>query len=167
MKFPLKVIFILFLAVVVYPFDAISDPLLKGKIKVDGLSCPFCAYGMEKKLKAVSWIEDIEIFVDDGYVAFVVSDGKKLNTKALDKAIKNGGFTPKEIELTAEGIIIKSGADVMLKIKPEILLYLDPNAARERLLKKLEDTNQTLKITGKAETKKVKTYINIEKYEVP
>ncbi len=40
--------------------------MLEVSVQVDGLSCPFCAYGLEKKLRKVENVARIEIRVDEG-----------------------------------------------------------------------------------------------------
>ena len=42
------------------------------KVQVDGLSCPFCAYGLEKKLIKIKGAKDVLISVDDAYATFNV-----------------------------------------------------------------------------------------------
>jgi len=40
-----------------------AEPLgmLEVRVQVDGLSCPFCAYGLEKKLRRVDNVAELEI----------------------------------------------------------------------------------------------------------
>ena len=38
--------------------------MLQVTVQVDGLSCPFCAYGLEKRLKKVENVADLSIQVD-------------------------------------------------------------------------------------------------------
>jgi len=40
---------------------AADRPGVTVKIRVDGPACPFCAYGLEKKLKRVEGVKDLEI----------------------------------------------------------------------------------------------------------
>ncbi len=40
--------------------------MLEVTVQVDGLSCPFCAYGLEKKLRKVENVARIEIRVNEG-----------------------------------------------------------------------------------------------------
>lgn len=39
------------------------------EMRVDGLACPFCAYGIEKKLKAIDGVSDIKVDLDKGLVS--------------------------------------------------------------------------------------------------
>lgn len=67
------------------------------KIEVDGLSCPFCAYGLEKNLKEVENIKDIKIDVENAFVLLSISEGKGIDEDLIRKSIKDAGFTPRKI----------------------------------------------------------------------
>ncbi len=67
------------------------------QIKVDGLSCPFCAYGLEKKLKGIDGVNEIKIDIDQGLATLNVSEDKSVSEDEIRKAVKQAGFTPKEI----------------------------------------------------------------------
>ena len=67
------------------------------QIKVDGLSCPFCAYGLEKKLKGIDGVNQIKIDIDQGLATLSVSEDKSVSEEEIRKAVKQAGFTPKEI----------------------------------------------------------------------
>ena len=43
--------------------------LVSAELRVHGLSCPFCAFGIEKKLLDVDGGEDVGVFLDDGRIA--------------------------------------------------------------------------------------------------
>lgn len=69
----------------------------KVEVRVDGLSCPFCAYGLEKKLKKIDGIKDLKIDIKKGLVTFTLKEGKTVDEKTIRKIVKDAGFTPKEI----------------------------------------------------------------------
>ncbi len=48
------------------------------KLQADGLTCPFCAYGIEKKLSAIEGVEMLDIDIESGSVNY------KANTEAND-----------------------------------------------------------------------------------
>ena len=37
-------------------------------LKVDGMTCPFCAYGLEKRLRKIAAVDSVLIRVSDGLV---------------------------------------------------------------------------------------------------
>lgn len=67
------------------------------KIEVDGLSCPFCAYGLEKNLKKIEGVELIKIDVENALVYLSISKGEGIDEDLLRKNIKDAGFTPRNI----------------------------------------------------------------------
>ncbi len=63
------------------------------RIDVAGLACPFCAYGIEKKLNAVEGVERLETNIKEGTVTVTMKDGVTLDKATADKAVKEAGFT--------------------------------------------------------------------------
>ena len=69
------------------------------RIEVDGLACPFCAYGIEKKLNAVPGVERVETDIKQGVVIVTMNDGAALDATAAKQAVKEAGFTLKGFKL--------------------------------------------------------------------
>jgi len=67
------------------------------KVEVKGLACPFCAYGLEKKLKEVDGVKTIKIDVEEGLAYLTVLKSKKPLKKTLEKIVTDAGFTPSSI----------------------------------------------------------------------
>lgn len=65
------------------------------RIEVDGLACPFCAYGIEKKLNAVEGVERVETDIGQGVVIVTMDEGAVLDETAAKQAVKEAGFTLK------------------------------------------------------------------------
>lgn len=63
------------------------------KIKVDGLACPYCSYGIEKQLSAVAGVELVRVSVNSGTVTVIMKDGATLSRAAAARAVANAGFT--------------------------------------------------------------------------
>ena len=68
------------------------------KIEIDGLACPFCAYGMEKKLKKISGIDNVDIKLRQGVAYIITSRLQKPSAEDLKTVIVDAGFTPGKIE---------------------------------------------------------------------
>ncbi|MBI2311453.1 MAG: heavy-metal-associated domain-containing protein [Betaproteobacteria bacterium] len=68
------------------------------KLRVDGLACPFCAYGIEKKLGAVKGVERIEVDIGAGTVTVTMAEGATLDEAAAGKAVKEAGFSLRSFE---------------------------------------------------------------------
>ncbi len=67
-------------------------------LRVDGLSCPFCAYGLEKNLKSLEGVSNLDIKVNDGLAAFDVKAGVTITDEQLKKAVSDAGFTLRNIK---------------------------------------------------------------------
>jgi len=66
-------------------------------IVVDGLSCPFCAYGLEKHLKKIRGVKAVEINMKQGEATVRWQQGVAVDDAALRAAVKKAGFTAREI----------------------------------------------------------------------
>ena len=73
------------------------------QIEVAGLSCPFCAYGIEKKLTAIAGVERVETNIRAGTVTVSMKDGARLDRATAERAVKAAGFTLKGIRPVAAG----------------------------------------------------------------
>ncbi len=68
-------------------------------MKVDGLACAFCAYGLEKKLKNLKGVEEVKISLNEGKVWIKLKEGYKADEKTLRKLVKESGFILREISI--------------------------------------------------------------------
>ncbi len=78
------------------PLAAAVDSMLRGAsvtLRVDGLSCPFCAYGLEKRLREIEAFDDLLIRVSDGLVQIRVKEGHALTDEGLRDAVGRAGFS--------------------------------------------------------------------------
>lgn len=67
------------------------------KLEVDGLSCPFCAYGLEKKLKKIPGATDIYINIKEGFSTIKTPVESKPSEEKLIEVVKEAGFSPRSI----------------------------------------------------------------------
>lgn len=66
---------------------------LQYTMRVDGLACPYCAYGVEKKLKQIDGVEKVDVDLDQGLVIVKTREGVELTDEAMKKLFKDAGFT--------------------------------------------------------------------------
>jgi copper chaperone CopZ len=67
-------------------------------VTVNGLSCPFCAYGLEKRLRKLEGLDSLHIEFRTGQVALYVRDGSKVSDQQIRRLVKDGGFEASKIE---------------------------------------------------------------------
>lgn len=92
-------------------------------LQVDGLACPFCAYGLEKKLKKVESVEKLKIDVESGRVDLTLKGDARLGggdglglVSVARKAVKDGGFTAREIRATVDGVVVGVSGELRLQV---------------------------------------------------
>ncbi len=68
------------------------------KLYVDGLACPFCAYGVEKHVGGLDNVKSVEILIDEGIVAVTMASGKTLDEASARQAVSDAGFTLRKFE---------------------------------------------------------------------
>ena len=72
-------------------------------IKVEGLYCPFCAYGLEKHLKALDGFKAVQINIKEGTAEVEFQPGTQISKKAILQAVEDAGFDLDGIEWITAG----------------------------------------------------------------
>lgn len=75
-------------------------------LEVKGLACPFCAYGIEKRLNKMEGVEEVEVDVAGGRVVVTMKKGATLTREKADKAVDEAGFSLasfQQVEQSQEG----------------------------------------------------------------
>jgi len=81
-----------FALVLLLPMAALAAPT-QYQLSVDGLACPFCAYGIEKKLNAVEGVTKIGVDINAGTVTVTMAEGASMTKAQADRIVKDAGFT--------------------------------------------------------------------------
>jgi len=117
----------------------------KVTIQVDGLACPFCAYGLQKELKRVSGVSEAKVYVDAGRAELTVTKGQPLDFDAIEAAIKKGGYTPRDIWIEARGRIEQwNGRPALVISENDVKLLLAENENLRKLNGALASQNGRL-----------------------
>ncbi|MEM9990643.1 MAG: cation transporter, partial [Bacteroidota bacterium] len=83
-------------------------------VQVDGLGCPFCAYGLEKQFKALKGIKKIKIELEAGLLDFRYPTEKSLSIEQVEQQVQQAGYTPVHINIErADGSIEQTSAPVL------------------------------------------------------
>lgn len=82
----------------------------KYRLGVDGLACPFCAFGVEKKLGAVKDVQRVEVDIGASTVVVTMAEGAALDEAAARKAVKEAGFSMRSFEPVAANTTGKAQA---------------------------------------------------------
>ncbi len=71
------------------------------KLRVDGLACPFCAYGFDKQLSNLEGVVRIEVDIEKGAVTVRLNEGGDARRGDGKGAVKRAGFTLPERSIGA------------------------------------------------------------------
>jgi len=63
------------------------------QLQIDGLACPFCAYGIEKQLSRTEGLATFDIDIDAGTVTVTMAEGASLTEAQADRIVNDAGFT--------------------------------------------------------------------------
>jgi len=91
------------------------------KVKVSGVVCSFCAYGVERNISKLNFMDKSK-FGDDGvlidistqFITIATDASKKVHYGDICKAIVKGGYEPKEFYMRVTGKLDKKGKSIIL-----------------------------------------------------
>lgn len=90
-----SILFALFLGVAVAGAQE-AKPVYK--VYVDGLSCPFCTYGIEKKFSKVQGVEKIDLDLKTGTAIITMTANATLDETTARETVEAAGFTLRDFE---------------------------------------------------------------------
>lgn len=140
----------------------------KIEMGVEGLSCPFCVWGLEKKLKKVKSVDKIEVHLKQAKADLYLKPNAHLNIGALKKAVKDAGFSAGYVRIHAKGNLIKENGVILFHIRntnQELLVYETEVVPKNKLMDMLK-SNLEILIEGNIHEHKDSTVaLGIEKVE--
>ena len=130
----------------------------KVTVQVDGLTCPFCAYGLEKRIKEIPAVQESIISLEDGIVELIPRAGQHIDIDEVKAAVIAGGFTPRGVQVALAGQLIEWNGLPALSIDAtngdgqtvEMIYVLKENKELQRLKAAVKSSGQEVFITGKA-----------------
>ena len=72
------------------------------QMRIDGLACPYCAYGIEKNLKKIDGVGKIEVDLNNGLVTVNVAAGVTLTEEQMSKLFTDSGFTFRSMSMVPQ-----------------------------------------------------------------
>ncbi len=87
-------------------------------LRVDGLACPFCAYGLEKKVSKLEGYEadSYKVRINEGIVSFGWRNDKPLDLDALGRAVDKAGFTLRGVTGRVVGTLEREKDQYLLRL---------------------------------------------------
>lgn len=134
---------------VLLPMTATAE-VTKAVISVDGMSCPFCAFGVEKKLRSVAGAERVEVTMKDGTATLIAEEGESIELGQIGPAVEAAGFTPGLLNVTAIGTVKKDNKNLLFDVRNSTLtirlIKLSPQL--KPTLLDLANSGTTVSLTG-------------------
>ncbi|MBN4050162.1 hypothetical protein JYT28_00240 [Desulfobulbus sp. AH-315-M07] len=146
------------------PVAAEPSAAITGSVQVNGLTCPICVAGLQKKLRSIAWVQSANVFIDDGRADFTVRSGTAPDIEQLRATVKRGGFTARRVTLTATGRVERADSEVWL-VSNGARIAIEAGSKRTELLRKL-GSSRRVRVTGTAETRGNNTELSIRSYRV-
>ena len=121
-------------------------------VQVDGLGCPFCAYGLEKKFKEFKGIKKVKIDIETGDFSFSFPAEKALSMDAVIKQVEKAGYTPITAKIIRADGTIENSQDGRVALDPDKLVKKEVFVAGncEQCRARIENAAQRLNGVGAA-----------------
>jgi mercuric ion binding protein len=75
------------------PIESAIEVQSRFEIRADGLACPYCAYGIEKKIMAIEGVKSIDVDLKKGLVKVNGVASLSFNEQQLKTLFTDSGFT--------------------------------------------------------------------------
>ena len=96
------------------------------EVQVDGLGCPFCAYGLEKKFKEFKGIKDVKIEMETGQFNFTYPSEKAMTLEKVEKQVDKAGYTAVTTKIIrADGTVEESKQNITELSEESIIVKKD------------------------------------------
>ncbi len=83
------------------------------QVTILGMSCPFCAYGVEQKLKRLEGVEGLEVVLSTGLATLTLEEEADLSNELLLETVKVAGFEAAKIVRNFESEFADYDADIV------------------------------------------------------
>ena len=81
------------------------------EVTVLGMSCPFCAYGVERKLKKLDGVVELTVELETGLATLVMEPDADVSNETLRETVKDAGFEAAKITRNFESEFPDYGAE--------------------------------------------------------
>ena len=112
------------------------------------LSCPSCAAGLERRLGRLDNVASVEIKSEQDQVVVRPVSNTSFDVAAVRDVVRNAGFEPTRIALTAVGRVAAGPDSPVLELAAKSVIALAPGSGTDAVV--AEGMGQTVKVTGHA-----------------
>ena len=73
------------------------------EIDINGMTCPFCVYSLEKELGKLNVVGEVLISLKSSKARVILKEGAHIESHTLQEVVLRAGFTPGEVRDVSEG----------------------------------------------------------------
>ncbi len=73
------------------------------EIDIDGMTCPFCVYSLEKELGKLSQVDEVLISLKSNKARLTLKEGAHIDFDTLQEVVLRAGYTPGEVRDVSKG----------------------------------------------------------------
>ena len=107
--------------------------VLEAELDVRGMSCPFCAFGIEKKLRGVPGVDDVSVLLDEGQIELRFGPGNHTAPADIRRAVEEAGFKLSGLRLKVQGTLAQDGGRPMLQSSQNVRFLLVDSTSGESI----------------------------------
>ncbi len=85
------------------------------ELLLNGMTCPFCVFGIEKKLWHVSGVKEVGVFLDEGRIRLVFSAENTATVRDIESAVDDAGFELSGLSVDVEGTLVEDDGAMVLQ----------------------------------------------------
>ncbi len=94
--------------------------LLKVSQTVFGMDCAPCAYGVKQGLQKIAGVNSAKVSLNKGKAFITLDPVNHLTLAAIQKEIKDNGFSPRDANVEMKGILEKNNGRLTIQVQNEI-----------------------------------------------
>ncbi|MES1944486.1 heavy metal transport/detoxification domain-containing protein [Salinisphaera sp. PC39] len=107
--------------------------------EIRGMDCAPCAYGMQKSLRKLDGVEDVQVSLNDAMGTLTLAPGNEVTFEQIRDVIRKGGFKPMAATARVAGALKRDGDQVILTTESGQEYRLEiAKDARDALSKRLQ-----------------------------
>ena len=118
--------------------------VVEGELAVTGMSCEFCARGIENKLREVAGVSEVTVFLDEGRVQLAFAPQNEAVPDDIERAVEKAGFNLSTLQLKVRGTLVNEGPRPVLDAGGKARFLLIDSERRQALsadaVKRLQDS---------------------------
>ncbi len=73
------------------------------EIDIDGMTCSFCVYSLEKELGKLSEVREVLISLKSNKARLTLREGTQIDSDTLQEVVLKAGYTPGEVRDVSKG----------------------------------------------------------------